>query len=143
MYDSTFRQASQITLAYVAAFFFTIIMQARLKFKALSEHKLQKAQGSKAVFNRYTDPTMLAADRSVGNFIEWQGPFLVLFWLNAYVSGQYVQLGWVYVAARVLYPILAANGGIGTHGPKPLIFVATLPGYAVLIFYFYTIYTTL
>ncbi|KAF0683255.1 Aste57867_24687 [Aphanomyces stellatus] len=138
------REAGRVMLGYAASFFFAIVMQLSAKIRAVQKFKKDKAAGTtKEKFNRYTSDTMLAGDRSVGNFIEWQGLFLVLFWTNVLVAGaQDVWLGWVYVGSRFLYPILAQLGGIKQGGPMPLIFLATVPGYYVLFHYTYLIYRT-
>ncbi|RHY01100.1 hypothetical protein DYB36_012819 [Aphanomyces astaci] len=129
-------------LGYVASFLFAIVMQAVSKFSAMNRHKKDKAdEKSKERFNRYTSDTMLAGDRSVGNFVEWQGAFLVLFWTNIVVAGaKEVWLGWVYVGIRFLYPVLAYLGGVKQGGAQPLILLATVPGYYVLLRYMYLIY---
>jgi hypothetical protein len=109
----------------------------------MKAHQKAKQAGSKEKYNRFTDPIMLASDRSVGNFIEWQGIFLSLFWVNAILTGKEMYLGWVYVGIRFLYPFLALAGGVTTKGPQPLIFVATVPGYVVLGRLSYLIYQAL
>lgn len=144
MNNDTLQLAARITLSYVGTFLFAIIVQTVSKIRAMAQHKANKAQtGSKEFFNRYTDVRILAADRSVGNFVEWMGAFLTLFWLNAFLTGDRVELGWIYVASRLLYPVLAVNGGISLAGAKPIIFLATVPGYYVLITYAWTIYAHL
>ncbi|RLO11273.1 hypothetical protein DYB28_010072 [Aphanomyces astaci] len=128
-------------LGYVASFLFAIVMQAVSKFSAMNRHKKDKAdEKSKERFNRYTSDRMLAGDRSVGNFVEWQGAFLVLFWTNIVVAGaKEVWLGWVYVGIRFLYPVLAYLGGVKQGGAQPLILLATLvlpADVALLVFAF-------
>lgn len=133
MQETVLKEAARISLYYVLSFLFTVGYQGYLKFSAMAEHKGNNA--TRKPFERYGHVKILAGDRSVGNFLEWMGPFLILFWLNAFLNGTYVYMGWVYVASRFLYPILAGLGGIKASGPRPLIFLATLPGYVVLIFY--------
>jgi hypothetical protein len=123
-------------------FLLAVLVQVLCKVVAERAHKAKKASGSKEVFNRYTDEGMLAADRGLGNWLEWAPTFIVLFWLNALLTGENVFLGWVYVASRAAYPLLALMGGVNTSGAKPLIFLATGPGYAVLIKYAYDVYIT-
>ncbi|ETW00876.1 hypothetical protein H310_07396 [Aphanomyces invadans] len=136
------REAAQVTLGYAGAFFFNIAMQVYGKVTDLRQFQMAKAAGTiKTKYNRYASDGMLAADRSVGNFVEWQGTFLALFWTNAVVAGgKELWLGWVYVVVRMLYPILAQRGALKKHGVTPLIFVATVPGYYVLLRYMYLIY---
>ena len=61
--------------------------------------------------------------------------FLGLFWLSIIVTeGKTVIYGWVYVALRVLYAILAMSGGIIAAGVEKKILLATFPAYGVLIY---------
>jgi hypothetical protein len=138
--DNVVKEAAKVTLGVVGAFLFNIICQVQGKTAAVAEHKKLKAAGSKEPFNRYTSDLMIAADRSVGNFLEWQVPFCLLFWLNAFVTGKELWIGWIWVGSRILYPILARLGGITKSGPGPLIFLATCPGYAVIFRYGYLIW---
>ncbi len=64
--------------------------------------------------------------------------FLTLFWLNALLTGEYVFLGWVFLAARTYYLVLA-RFCIRPWGIKPLLLSATMPGYGVLFFYIYNV----
>ncbi|OQR95520.1 hypothetical protein THRCLA_22126 [Thraustotheca clavata] len=137
-------EAAKVTLAYAGSFLFNILIQVYGKIRAVRHFKQLKAAGAtKEKFNRYTSDIMLAGDRSVGNFVEWQGIFLSLFWANALVTGKEIELGYVYVAIRLAYPILAQLGGITQAGPRPLIFLATIPGYYVLLRYMYLLYQQL
>ncbi len=56
------------------------------------------------------------------------------------MTGENISVGWVYVASRVAYPLLALAGGIKPSGVKGPIFVATLPGYWVLLKYAHGIF---
>ena len=138
--ENVVREAAKITLGFVGSYFFNIILQVQGKIAAVAEHKKLKAAGSKEPFNRYTSDLMIAADRSVGNFLEWQVPFCLLFWLNAYLTGTELWIGWIWVGSRILYPILARLGGIKKSGAGPLILLATIPGYVVLFRYGYLIW---
>jgi len=118
------------------------------------------------VYNRYTDDGMIAADRVVGNFTEWMGAFLTLFWLSvAIVGAEVLWAGWLYVGIRVLYPFLAHAGGVTSKGTvfylffehssmtvnmvlffagaTPIIFIATIPGYVSLFFMLYKLVVAL
>lgn len=93
-----------------------------------------KAFSKKEPFDRYNDKRMLPYDRTVGNFMEWATPFLCLFWISMIVTnGATEKWGWVYVAARAVYPFMAVNKGIGTMGAKAPIMLATVPGYVALV----------
>lgn len=119
-------------------FFLSIAFQVKLKLAALSLAKQESEKKDKdgfKTYNRYTDNKILAGDRAVGNFLEWQGAFLALFWMNAYFTGQAVWLGWVYVAARLAYLALA-KFAIRPGGIRPILLVTTVPAYVVLFYYF-------
>lgn len=77
---------------------------------------------------------MLPVDRTIGNLLEWALPFLGMFWMSMILTdGATITTGWVYVAARCVYPIAAMNGGIGSIGAKAPILIATVPGYIALV----------
>jgi hypothetical protein len=143
MTSESIREAAKITLAFGGSFIFNVLVQVKAKAGAMIAHRKAKQEGSKEKFNRYTSDAMISADRCVGNFIEWQGLFLSLFWTNAVLTGKEIWLGWIYVGVRLLYPILAINGGVTKGGAQPLIFLVTVPGYVVLTRYAYLIYNAL
>ena len=135
------RAHAKVLVGYSAAFTFAVLLQLKIKkgvareFKAKKKAMTDAGQDVKDLrYNRYTDedPLLKAADRGVGNFVEWAPAFLSLFLANAAVTGDATKLGWAYVALRVLYPILAVNGGISLAGAKPLIYLSTVPMYIVL-----------
>jgi hypothetical protein len=144
-----FKQACKITLAFAGSYLFTIAVQVSYKIIQVKKHSARKAQAIqdgkefKEKMDRYNDPIMIPADRAVGNFLEWQVPFLTLFWVNAALRGQDLYLGWIYVGLRTVYPLIAINGGITRAGARPKILFATLPGYAILFRYAYLIYQAL
>ncbi len=122
-------------------FFLSIYYQAKLKFAALAAAKVEAKASGKSVkdsYNRYSDQKILAGDRAVGNFLEWQGVFLILFWLNAALNGSFVWVGWVFVAARLFYLLLAPSA-IQPSGIKVYLLAATAPAYCVLVFYLYRV----
>lgn len=91
------------------------------------------AKKKKASYERTKDPAMYPIDRAVGNILEWSPIFLGLFWVSMVITnGATVKAGWLYVAARALYPVMAVNKGIGTVGAKAPILIATVPGYVAL-----------
>jgi hypothetical protein len=137
------KEGGKITLAFSGAFLFNVLVQVQGKIQSAMAHKRAKQAGTKEKYNRFSDEIMIPSDRSVGNFIEWQGLFLSLFWVNAALTGKEMWLGWVYVGIRFLYPLLAISGGVTSKGPRPLIFFATGPGYVVLLRLGYLIYKAL
>lgn len=81
---------------------------------------------------------MYVIDRIGGNFVEWQGTFTALFWLNVYFGdGSDVYVGWLYVLSRILYAVLALQGNLTRKGPRPPLFIATGLGYGVILYLFY------
>jgi hypothetical protein len=148
--DIVLRDAARVTLAYLIVFVLSIGLQVYGKVVAIKAHKKAKAEAASSVsgasmpapFNRYspTDATLLAADRVVGNFLEWAPAFLGLFWLSIVFAGKGIEVGWLYVALRVVYAVLAVNGGLAPSGARPLIFVATVPMYCVLSVLAYNVF---
>ncbi|KAJ3318006.1 hypothetical protein HDV06_000999 [Boothiomyces sp. JEL0866] len=143
MNNKVFREASKVTLGFVGTFLFTIGVQVAYKVKSFLNHKELKKAGSKEKYDRYKDEIMVPVDRSVGNYIEWQGAFVLLFWMNAYLREKDIWVGWIYVGVRMVYPLLALAGGVSRKGAQPLIFLTTIPGYGVLSYYAYQIYKEL
>ena len=144
--DVVLKEASKITLAYAGTFLLAICFQVTMKISFIRNTKYDKAKkDSKALFNRYTDAKMLTGDRCVGNWLEWSVTFLIVFWLNVLLTGnQYLHLGWVYVASRILYPFLAVTGGIiPSMGATPRMLIATIPGYYALFWLAYHAYQAL
>jgi hypothetical protein len=47
-------------------------------------------------------------------------------------GGATATAGWVYVAFRALYPVMAVHKGIGVAGAKAPILIATVPAYGAL-----------
>jgi hypothetical protein len=69
----------------------------------------------------------MIADRTIGDMVEQSLPFLCMLALHATLldSGSAAQLGWVWLLFRAIYPIVYAHD-------TPLLFVSTLPGYAII-----------
>lgn len=106
-------QVAQVLIGYIIVFLITIKIQLLWKPWAYSKWKASKGD-SKVAYNRYTDVNMLPVDRAIGNFIEWELPFVALFLLDAYFvkyEHPLIQAGWVYVFCRLLYPFAAILGG--------------------------------
>lgn len=120
-----------VTLLYILLYYVVIIYVARIKFALNHEYK---ARGEK--FDRYfgQDRRMLAADRMQLNMLEQMPPFLVLLWLNAAFVGPTgaTWAGAVYIAARLLYPVVLGSK-LG-RGIRAQVFLATGPGYLVIIY---------
>lgn len=121
--------AARVTSAYAILFVAVLFWQGMTKL-GMAVAALRK----KEHFDRYHDKRMLPYDRTVGNFVEWAVPFLCLFWISMIISnGATLMWGWVYVAARALYPVMAVHKGIGTVGAKGPIMLATVPAYVALV----------
>lgn len=140
--DETFLKCAHITIAYFLVLALTQLYQGSLRIRVFLKHQKNKSvHETKQKYMRYGHEDLLAADRCIGNFVEWMGPFMGVFWLNAILDGQYVELGWVYVASRILYPFIAVGlNGITSSGPDPIMYLATTPGYLVIGFYAYRVF---
>merc|ERR1712232_1534253 len=133
MEESTKKEMARIMLAYVGTFVFQLVAQKVGFFRAVARHKNEKKRRLDAgitepplpPFDLTTDPFTYAGDRCVGNYVEWTPVFLTLVGLNALVAdGVGLWTGWVVVAARCVYPILAVYGnGITRKGVRPIIFL--------------------
>lgn len=139
--DPQVAAAARVTLAFVGVFVVSVLFQFYGKRHSAALHvaaKKKAAAGADdnkpAPYNRYADSdvVLLVGDRVVGNYIEWAVPFLSLFWMSMTIAGEGENLGWAYVALRLLYIVLAAAGGITHSGVKPRLLLATMPMYAVL-----------
>ena len=121
-----------VTLAYVAYYYALQIHIMLVKFRLHAEYA---ARGEK--FDRYfgQDRVMLAADRHQLNTLEHMPPFLILLWLNAVFVGptSATIAGAIYVAARIAYPF-ALGFRVG-RGARTAVYLATGPGYLVLIWF--------
>jgi hypothetical protein len=123
--------ASRVLLVYGSAFVFAIGIQLYCKVRAKIENKKEGKP-----FNRYDSDKLylLAADRGVGNYVEWAPAFLAFFGGAMLVEGPEVaKWGYLYACCRFLYPVVAQLGGIAQKGATPLIYFATVPMYAVLV----------
>ena len=121
-----------VTVAYVLVYYLMIANQLRVRTRL---RRAYRARGES--FDRYfgNDREMLAADRYVGNMLEHMPPFLLLLWLNAIFVGPRIAsvAGAVYVAARLLYPVMMGQK-LGRGVPRRIL-VATIVGYAVLVYF--------
>lgn len=142
MMDKTIKvAAARVMLGYTLAFLLAVLIQLVEKVRVVKSAKAKKSDTTEQTpkINRYVtdDRRLHAADRSLGNFLEWAPAFLTLFWTYLLVVEETpwtaIYWGWLYVAARFLYPVLAMGGGVTFTGAKPLILLATGPGYMVLI----------
>jgi hypothetical protein len=128
----SFRSASKITAAWVAVYAASMFKQIFDKTKVTVEAVNAKDK----MFNRYTDSRLIVADRIVGNTLEWGAIFLPSLWIAFGLAQDNENVswwGWLYIATRAIYPILASLGGLRRSGAQPLIFLATVPGYAALM----------
>lgn len=121
-----------VTLAYVLLYYVFQIYGTKVKTSLAKEYA---ARGEK--FDRYytQDRRMLAADRIQLNTLEHMPPFLTLLWLNAVFvgTGGATVAGALYVAARAVYPFLM--GGRLGRAIRPRIFLSTMVGYLVILWY--------
>ncbi|MFT5686586.1 MAG: hypothetical protein ACI8RZ_007542, partial [Myxococcota bacterium] len=121
-----------VTLAYVALYYAFQIRVALTKARLAREYRKRNEK-----FDRYfgQDRQMLAVDRVQLNMLEHMPPFLVLLWLHAVFVGPTgaTVAGTIYLLARGAYPLLI--GGRLGRGVKASIFISTLPGYLVLVYF--------
>ncbi|MFT7519778.1 MAG: hypothetical protein ACI9MC_001922 [Kiritimatiellia bacterium] len=121
-----------ITLVYILLYYGLQINILRVKNSLVREYR---ERGER--FDRYfgDDRKMLAADRMQLNMLEHMPPFLALLWLNALFVGPFgaTIAGSIYLTSRLLYPVLLGSRvGRGVRGK---ILYATVPGYAVTLYF--------
>lgn len=127
--EHVFRAAARVTCGFLMLFTAVLLWQGLTRVK-----RVKTAVAKKESYERAKDKAMYPIDRSVGNLLEWSPIFLGFFWVSMILTdGATETAGWVYVAARALYPFMAVNKGIGTIGAKAPILVATVPAYIALI----------
>lgn len=128
--ELVWRQAAQVTVSMLVLLICALSYQGLWKVAAV-----RKAVQAKEKLNRYTDPRFVVVDRMVANLGEWLPAFLGLFWISMIASGGgTVVWGWVHVASRALYTVVALNGGLHARaGPQPLILATTVPAYLALV----------
>lgn len=121
-----------VTVLYTLVYYALQVRGMRTKTRLSREYA---SRGEK--FDRYfgQDREMLAADRAQLNMLEHMPIFLVLLWLTAvFVSPlEATVAGGIYVAVRVLYPVLM--GGRLGRGIRTSILAATMPGYLVIAYF--------
>lgn len=127
------------TLIFLLVFMCLLTFQSFSKFYILKsrkaakggEAKEQKLSLQEVKYYNSTDVLALAGDRGVGNTLEQAVLFLPLFWLNALLvdpsTSFYIAL--FYSLSRLAYPVLFMQKGFG-----PIVFISTIPGYAILIY---------
>lgn len=130
-----FLGVSKVTLAAAAMVYVFIMFQVRVKVRLARAARKQLKETGKidtTTVARYnsTDPEVIQADRSLGNYLEQLPVFLITLWLHAlYVdAGVSTTLGWVYLAFRVLYPFLFK---ITPAGHTPTVLISTVPNCAL------------
>jgi len=127
--------AARVTFAALLVHVLNVVVQSVVKIHLMRKVKERKRLDPNYRFDRYKgdEPLLVTADRVVGNFLEWLPVFLSVLWLYAFHVGDPSWYGWVYVLARVLYPVVAFKGGIDRRGAMPIIFISTVPQYAMLV----------
>jgi uncharacterized membrane protein YecN with MAPEG domain len=118
-----------VTLIYVALYYGTIVNVLRVKVRS-TQISREKGEAFDRYFGRNRE--LLAADRVQLNMLEHMPIFLVLLWLHALVGSinEATVLGGMYVATRLLYPIVLPRR-IGRNTPNRILWV-TFPGYFIL-----------
>ncbi|KAF6263333.1 hypothetical protein COO60DRAFT_1490546 [Scenedesmus sp. NREL 46B-D3] len=127
--EEVFKTAARVTSAFLLLLVGCLVWQGLTR----TTHEMQ-ARKRKERYERAKDTSLLPIDRTVGNLLEWMPAFLGFFWMSmALTGGATATAGWVYVACRALYPVVAANNGIGSGGAKTPIFFVTVPSYGALV----------
>lgn len=134
-----FRPVIHVLFAYSILFYVFLYGQAfyvyYLWFKARSSDP--KTPLAKIKYGEAGARDRIVFDRSVGNLMEQSVPFLLSFSLSAAFAGDVAwtaQLGWSYVALRLLYPLAFA------YGLVPLV---TIPNYLSIVLLFHSVYVKL
>eukprot|EP00961_Rhodomonas_salina_P223202 3018448-Rhodomonas_salina.2 len=98
--DGALRFGIRISLCYLIVFLFAIVSQTYRKFEQM--FKIKK-EGKRFVRWDPTNAAMMAADRAVGNCMEWGPVFLILIWCNI-LAGEAPDTiafsAWLWLAAR-------------------------------------------
>jgi hypothetical protein len=135
-------QAAHIFLLYVFLFLQSgTAFLAHIKLRAVAKAKDSAAKAPTLAEVKYggiLSVDMLAADRTVANYLEQSIPFLVSMYLHAaLVSASGAAFyGWIWIAARVLYPFVFKM-------PFPTIFISTMPAYSCVIYMLVTAILTI
>eukprot|EP00282_Hemiselmis_andersenii_P024530 CAMPEP_0172001486 /NCGR_PEP_ID=MMETSP1041-20130122/2899_1 /TAXON_ID=464988 /ORGANISM="Hemiselmis andersenii, Strain CCMP439" /LENGTH=254 /DNA_ID=CAMNT_0012655137 /DNA_START=63 /DNA_END=827 /DNA_ORIENTATION=- len=117
----------RVTLAYFVMYYVFILTQAFNRIKVIRQKKKAEKEGRKVV-PVSQDKGQMRWDRTVGNTLEQQNPFLWGLWLNALFVGPGTaeMLGWAYVICRLFYPFVFPLS-------RPLLYTSTFPNYWVII----------
>ena len=135
--------ARNVTLGFLVMYACFFTLQAGTKFYLLARAKrLAKQRGDKSPSfaqikyggSKHHGGSRLGLtfDRAVGNTIEQALVFLPLLWIASLsVVGEAKQAdvawwGWAWIAFRAIYPLCFHQG-------PPLLFVSTVPGYAICL----------
>ena len=142
-YDANkFQGPILVTLAYFLMYYAFLFFQSGLKFYLYFKAKNggnKDSEKPKVSFSKIkyqsTERLALVGDRSVGNTLEQLGPFIVGLWLYAvFVStSTATTLGFLYLIFRLIYPLCFWFG-------IPWIFISTIPGYAIISWFFISLY---
>lgn len=123
--------AAKITVAFLWIYLLTFVNILVTK-KTLIRQARQEAM----VFDRYTSPGMLNADRLNANILEWSPIFLGPLWslaMTANLGNLDTLFAWTYVSLRALYFILVLKYGVASDGMNKALWFATYPGYLCLL----------
>lgn len=155
--------ACRLTVSYLLVYSSAIVLQVVTKKRLLRRsssrshhhhHPQQKKEQKEHPFDRYQNLEMLAADRAVGNLLEWTPIYLGLVWVLAALDGlggaststttssattwwslqaACYHAAWGYIGTRILYLLLIYTKGISLDGKQSSLYAATYPAYACLI----------
>jgi len=124
--------------AAISMFYIFLFLQSASAFTAHAKLKAEaRSRGEKAPLlsdvkysrNGLGVASVLAMDRTVGNFLEQALPFFLGLFLYALFVGcnTAAKLGWVWVASRAYYPLVFRH-------PFPAVLASTLPAYLCVLY---------
>ena len=132
-----YRPVVAVSVGWLLMYYWFLFRESQTAFKvaaALARRAKEAGKRSSAAigmnavkYGSAGGALMLNAKRTSGNMVEQSGPFLVALWLHGiFVSPRSAaKHGWVWLAARALYPFV--------FGKVPWLFASTFPGYAVVL----------
>lgn len=118
----------RVVLAWLCMYFCFLFFQSLQRFCTKSGRPILFGSTLYAGCDKNGDPKATQiGDRTTGNMAEQSVPFLCVLALHATLldSSRAAQLGWLWLLFRAIYPVVYAHG-------IPLLFVSTLPGYAII-----------
>ncbi len=125
-----YKDVIMVSFAWVGLLVIFQIIQSAAKWYVYQNAKSKAGKKMSVKEAHYGDearmhPYRLAADRSVGNLLEWSWVFILSLWFHAvFIStADAAWWGWTYVGVRALYPFAFT---------KKFVYLVTAPNYISL-----------